>query len=108
MPFPKKFTTLFTRLKTKWGITSNLQIIIILLVFSLAGMSILKVQLFLLNLMGITHEKSPVLNTVMHIILIPVVYQVVLLAWALVFGQFGFFWDREKKIGQRLMKLFKR
>jgi len=46
------------KLKKKWGIKSNLQAILIMVVFSLAGSSIVWVRRLVFPLMGI-HESTP-------------------------------------------------
>ena len=97
------------RLKEKWGITSNLQIIIILIVFSVTGSLAVWVAIPILKLVGL--DKSVVSSWIfwpIRITIIFPIYQVMILVIGALFGQFKFFWAFEKKMLVRLgFKRFK-
>ena len=86
------------RLKKRWGVSSTWHVIVILLVFSLAGSSILYVKDPLYRLLHVPPDASLWLKIPLMIC----VYQVLLLAWGTLFGQFRFFWEKEKKLGRLL------
>ena len=97
------------KLKEKWGITSNFQIIIILLVFSITGSIAVIVAKPVLNLVGLDKEAvSPWVFWPIRIFIIFPIYQVLIVIIGALFGQFKFFWDFEKKMLYRLgFKQFK-
>ena len=94
------------KLKTKWNIDSNWDLIVIMIVFSLAGMSISFVRKPIFHLIGITEHTPLWIKILVYIPLIPPIYQVNLLVYGFVLGQFNFFWEKEKKIGRFLLKVF--
>jgi hypothetical protein len=97
------------RLKEKWGITSNFQIIIILLVFSITGSIAVIITKPVLILVGLDKESiSLLLFWPIRIFIIFPIYQVLIVIIGALFGQFQFFWAFEKKMLARLgFKRFK-
>jgi uncharacterized phage infection (PIP) family protein YhgE len=97
------------KLKKKWGITSNYQIIIILLVFSITGSVAVWIAKPVLNLVGLDKEVvSPWLFWPIRIFIIFPIYQILIVIIGALFGQFKFFWAFEKKMLVRLgFKRFK-
>ena len=91
------------KLKEKWGITSNFQIIIILLVFSITGSVAVWIAKPVLNLVGLDKEVvSPWLFWPIRIFIIFPIYQILIVIIGTLFGQFKFFWGFEKKMLIRL------
>ena len=91
------------KLKEKWGITSNFQIIIILLVFSITGSVAVWIAKPVLNLVGLDKEVvSPWLFWPIRILIIFPIYQILIVIIGTLFGQFKFFWGFEKKMLTRL------
>ena len=91
------------KLKEKWGITSNYQIIIILLVFSITGSIAVWIAKPVLNLVGLDKEViSPWLFWPIRIFIIFPIYQILIVIIGTLFGQFKFFWAFEKKMLFRL------
>ena len=91
------------RLKEKWGITSNFQIIIILLVFSITGSIAVWIAKPVLTLVGLDEEVvSPWLFWPIRILIIFPIYQILIVIIGALFGQFKFFWAFEKKMLVRL------
>ena len=91
------------RLKEKWGITSNFQFIIILIVFSVTGSLAVWVAKPILELVGL--DKSAVTPWIfwpIRIAIIFPIYQVMIVVIGALFGQFKFFWAFEKKMLVRL------
>lgn len=95
-------------LKKRWGITSNFQLIIILVVFSITGSASVYVAKPFLNWIGFGRESFPDawwsgwLYWTLRILLIFPFYQVLLVFFGWLFGQFSFFWNFEKKMLSRL------
>ena len=97
------------RLKEKWNIKSNFQLLIILFVLSVTGSLSLLVVKPLLGFLLIEEDLLPpwVFWPVRVLILFPV-YQLLILIVGALFGQFKFFWAFEKKLLARLgFKQFK-
>jgi hypothetical protein len=84
------------RLKTKWGITSTWQVIAILLTFSLAGMSITQIRPLVWGLFGFTPETPMWIKVPTYLVMIFPTYQVMLMVFGTLLGQFSFFWAKEK------------
>ena len=97
------------RFKEKWGITSNFQLAIILLVFSITGSVAVLVAKPVLDLVGLDKEAvSPWVFWPIRIFIIFPIYQVLIVLIGAIFGQFKFFWAFEKKMLIRLgFKQFK-
>ena len=97
------------RLKEKWGITSNFQFIIILIVFSVTGSLAVWVAKPILELVGLDKSAvSPCVFWPIRIAIIFPIYQVMIVVIGALLGQFKFFWDFEKKMLVRLgFKRFK-
>tara|TARA_B100001250_G_C19700752_1_gene744644 strand:- start:502 stop:810 length:309 start_codon:yes stop_codon:yes gene_type:complete len=91
------------RLKEKWGINSNLQLLIIFFVFSITGSLALWIAKPLLSTLGMERESlSPWIFWPVRILIIFPIYQILIIIIGAVFGQFKFFWAFEKKMLVRL------
>lgn len=96
------------KLKTRWGIKTNLEVVLILIVFALTGSSSVKVAKPLLDGLGFTRELFTegwffsVLYWTLRIVIIFPIYQVLLVFFGWLFGQFQFFWNFEKKMLMRM------
>ena len=92
------------KLKKRWGISSNWQIVIILTVFSITGSTSLFITRPMLDFLGVVRENfehsvgAMILYYVLRIILILIVYQFLLLFFGWIFGQYNFFWGIVKKM----------
>ena len=97
------------KLKEKWGITSNFQLLIIFLVFSVTGSLSLWVAKPLLDFIGLEEATlSPWIFWPIRILIIFPIYQILIVLVGALFGQFKFFWNFEKKMLSRLgFKRFK-
>jgi peptide-methionine (S)-S-oxide reductase len=89
-------------LKKRWNIDSNIQFILILIVFSLTGMATLWVRKAIWPLLGLAPDTSFFIKVPLYILIIFPVYQILQLIIAFVFGQFRFFWEFEKKMFRRI------
>lgn len=91
------------KLKERWGITSNLQIFLILVVFAINGSFAAWVADPVTNFLGLTRDTvSDWIYWPLRIILIFPIYQITLPIVGFLFGQFKFFWNFEKKFLSRL------
>lgn len=91
------------KLKKRWNIDSNFQIVIIFMVFAVTGSAAAKLAAPLTELIGLDRETTePWLFWPVRILLIFPIYQVLLVLFGWLFGQFEFFWNFEKKTLHRL------
>ena len=83
----------FKRLKEKWGITSNLQLIIIFIVFGITGSLSIKLGRPFLNYINLNPEafESFYFGRIMYWVV-----------FGALFFQFNFFWNFEKKILKKI------
>ena len=89
--------------KQKWGITSNFQLVIILIVFSVTGSIAVWIAKPLLDFVGLDKTTlSPWVFWPIRISIIFPIYQVLIVVIGALFGQFKFFWNFEKKMLVRL------
>jgi hypothetical protein len=85
--------------KTRWGITSNFQMVMIIVVFAVTGSTSAYLSKPILSWFGIVKgEVSGWIYYPLYILLIFPVYQVLLVTIGFLFGQFRFFWAFEKKM----------
>ena len=91
------------KLKKKWAIESNWQLFVILLVFSVTGYSSLFIAKPILEFIGLTQEgTNPWIYRPLRLILIFPFYQILIVSYGWLFGQFEFFWNFEKKLLRRM------
>ncbi|GEM_PF-115302 len=91
------------KLKQRWGIDSNFQIVVIFIVFAITGSTASWVTKPILDFLGISREAmNPFLYWFLRIVLILPVYKLLLLFFGTVFGQRLFFWNFVKKMLQRM------
>ena len=91
------------RLKEKWNITSNFQLLIIFVVFGITGSLTLLVTNPLLSTLGIEENSLSLwIFWLVRILIIFPTYQILILIIGGLFGQFKFFWNFEKKMLSRL------
>jgi len=90
------------KLKQRWGISSNLDIVLILIAFSINGSFAAYIARPLTMAVGLDSETSAWLYYPVRIVLVFLVYQATLpiVGWCL--GQFNFFWSMEKKMLKRM------
>ena len=91
------------KLKQRWNIKSNFQVIIILVVFAITGSTTVYLKKLIFDWVGINAETPLVIKVVFYVVVILAVYNVLLLIIGFLFGQFRFFWEFEKKFFSRLL-----
>lgn len=96
------------RLQDKWELNSAYQVIIVLLVFSLTGSTVVFLRKALFGLIGFDETTNIWIKTITYIAFVMPAYQVLLLAYGAIFGQFQFFWNKEKKMLSRMRDMFSR
>jgi hypothetical protein len=99
------FLKIFKQLKDKWGIDSNLQAVAILTVFTLAGPTVVLIKAWYYNLLGFDEATSTATKTIAYLLFIFPAYQVLLLLYGFLLGQFRFFWEKEKALARTIWRL---
>lgn len=90
------------KLEKKWNVTTW-QAIIILIVFACTGTTVLFLKEPVLSLIGPEEDRSTWFTVLYYILIFPI-YNVILLIYGFLFGQFSFFWEFEKKTFRRMFR----
>jgi hypothetical protein len=86
------------RLKTRWQIESNWQLTVIFVVFAITGSTSAKIAGPITAWLGLSPEMGGWIYWPVRILLIFPIYQVLLVLFGWIFGEFPFFWNFEKKM----------
>tara|TARA_A100000171_G_scaffold53103_1_gene76884 strand:- start:1485 stop:1787 length:303 start_codon:yes stop_codon:yes gene_type:complete len=86
------------KLKQRWNITSNWQLTVIFIVFALTGSTSAKFAGPLTEAIGLTKEVGWYIYWPVRILIIFPIYQVLLVFFGWLFGEYTFFWNFEKKM----------
>lgn len=96
------------KLKAKWELDSMVQVLAVLAVFALTGSTVVYIRKFLFAFLEFNETTPFWIKTVTYILFVFPAYQVMLLAYGFLLGQFRFFWEKEKKMMNRLRRPFQR
>ncbi|SRX56004.1 DUF6787 family protein [Aequorivita sp. CIP111184] len=86
------------KLKKRWNIKSNGQLFIVFLVFAITGSSAAKLAAPVTEFFEIKKEMGWYIYWPFRILIIFPIYQLLLVFYGWVFGEFTFFWKFEKKM----------
>ena len=90
---------IFKKLENKWIVNQRWEMIRIFIVFAITGSSSMLIGRPVIKLLGITKENlNPLLYWFLFIIIGLIFYQLLLVFFGWLFGQFKFFWEFEKKM----------
>ncbi len=90
------------RLEKRWNV-STVRVFIILLVFACTGFTVLFIKQPILAYFGPPESRSIWLSVLYYVLIFPL-YNLILLFYGAIFGQFRFFWGFEKRFFQRFFK----
>lgn len=91
------------KLKQRWGIKSNSQVLIIFIVFALNGFLAVFLTNPVTDFLGIYKETTnPLIYWPIRIFAVTIIHQITLVMVGALFGQKDFFWNLEKKMLQKL------
>lgn len=96
------------KLQERWELRSGWQVLLVLLTFACTGFSVLFLKGPLYALAGIDEQTPLWWRSLYYCLTVLPAYQVILLAWGFVFGQFRFFWKFEKRLFSRIFGFFRR
>ena len=94
------------KLKGKWGLSSLFQVVMILLVFSLTGMTVVLIRPVIFSWFGFDDQTNFITKSITYILLIFPMYQILILIFGALLGQFSFFWEKEKKLFSAIIRPF--
>ncbi len=93
---------LFKKLEKKWALNYRWEMIRVFMVFAVTGSSSLFIGRPVIKLLGITKENlNLTLYWILFVIIGMIFYQILLVFFGWLFGQFQFFWEFEKKMLRR-------
>jgi hypothetical protein len=92
-----------SKLKERWKLNSLFQVVIVLVVFACTGFTVMFLKNPLLKALHIGEDYALIASVLYYVLILPI-YQLVLLLYALIFGQFRFFWAFEKKMFSRIFR----
>jgi sulfite exporter TauE/SafE len=88
------------KMQDKWELKSFWQVIIVLVVFALTGSTVLLIKGPILDIISGGNEREWWM-TAIYIMLILPIYNIILLCYGFLLGQFAFFWKYEQKMLRR-------
>lgn len=91
------------KLRSRWNLKSTTQVVIVLIVFACTGTTVLLIKRPLFAYWFPDGDK-PLWASITYFILILPVYNVFLLFYGFIFGQFKFFWEFEKRFFKRIFQ----
>lgn len=93
------------KLQTRWKVQNAFQVVIILVVFACTGFTVLFLKRPLFHYLFDGGEVSSTASVIYYILILPI-YNIFLLFYGAIFGQFRFFWDFEKRFFTRIISTF--
>lgn len=92
---------MFRRMQQKWGISGS-QFWVIFIVFGLTGITTATITRYITEWIGFTADTFWLWKVLLRIIMLLFGYQLILLSYGALLGQWAFFWKYEKLILQKL------
>lgn len=99
--------TWISKLGEKWNLKNTTQVILVLVVFACTGITVLLIKRPLLSLIAGEGGNTKLASVLYYIFILPI-YNVLLLFFGFLFGQFSFFWEFEKRSFRKIALWFKR
>lgn len=94
-------TSWVERLKQRWKLESIFQVVMVMVVFACTGFTVLFIKKPVLHFLVGEKGDSTLASAIYYLLILPL-YNVILLAYGFVFGQFRFFWEFEKRFFNRI------
>ena len=89
------------KLKQRWKLGSAFQVIMVLVVFACTGFTVLFIKKPVLHFLAGAQGDSTLASVLYYLLILPL-YNVILLGYGFLFGQFRFFWEFEKRFLYRI------
>ena len=91
----------------RWKLGSAFQVVVVLIVFACTGFTVLFIKKPILHFLA-GEEGDTITASVIYYIFILPLYNLILLAYGFLFGQFNFFWEFEKRFFNRIFRRTKK
>jgi hypothetical protein len=88
------------KLRHRWNLESAWQVGIVLLVFACTGTTVMLIKKPLLTWLAGDRGDTTLASVLYYIFILPL-YNIILLGYGFIFGQFRFFWNFEKRFLER-------
>jgi hypothetical protein len=95
------------KLMHRWKLGSAFQVIIVLVVFACTGFTVLFIKKPILRFLAGEQGETITASVIYYLLILPL-YNVILLAYGFLFGQFNFFWEFEKRFFNRIFRRTKK
>lgn len=89
------------RLQKRWDLKNGWQVLVVLIVFACTGFTVMFLKRPLFRWMQADPEYNTLFSVIYYLLILPV-YNIILLFYGFIFGQFRFFWEFEKKMFRRI------
>ena len=100
-------SSLLKKLKNRWGLKSLFQVIMVLIVFSLTGLTVVLIRPMIFSWFNFTDDTPFWIKSLTYVLLIFPMYQLLILVYGALLGQFNFFWEKEKKLFKAIARPFR-
>ena len=94
------------KLRQRWKLENFRQVVIVLIVFACTGFTVFFIKKPLLRFLAGDQGGTWTASILYYIFILPL-YNLLLLAYGFVFGQFEFFWKFEARFFNRILSGFK-
>jgi len=91
------------KLMLRWKLESAFQVVIVLVVFACTGFTVLFIKKPILHFLAGEQGDSVTASVIYYLLILPL-YNVILLGYGFLFGQFNFFWEFEKRFFNRIFR----
>jgi hypothetical protein len=89
------------KLQKRWKLESLWQVVIVLVVFACTGFTVLFLKSPIVAFFTEDGNQNIWFSITYYLLILPI-YNVILLFYGFIFGQFSFFWEFEKKTWRRI------
>jgi len=89
------------KLKQRWNLKNGWQVFVVLFVFACTGFTVMFLKNPLLDLIDPSFKESTTFTVLYYVFILPI-YNLILLFYGFIFGQFKFFWEFEKRFVKRM------
>jgi hypothetical protein len=89
------------KLARRWNVSAG-QVFIILVVFACTGFTVMFLKRPIVGFFTEDGEQSLLFSIIYYILILPI-YNLILLVYGYIFGQFKFFWEFEKRFFGRML-----
>lgn len=91
------------KLQIKWDLKNTTQVVVVLVVFACTGFTVMFLKDPIVSFFTNDGEPSVWFSVIYYLLILPI-YNVILLFYGLIFGQFKFFWNFEKRMFSRFKR----